>query len=323
MGRLFPHEWIAGAVALLSCSLLLVIVPTISANQYIVHTLTSRAITNVIGLVRVQAITTILVGTIVIALRRWTFIRPFLVLQTKQGIILTLIRVTIPLLLMIVFHQSIPLWQHDIGTPDADRTLMNLDTSLFWGTNPTLWLQRIISRPLTEFMRAAYLSWFVGFQGTIYVVALARPLRALKDMLLGTVLTLFFGYIGYSFQPSDRFMLWVLCSRLTFRGAVGQLTNTLVDQFGFWRDAFPSIHVAIASLMMIYAWRYIGRLKGVYTITGQCIVFSTIYLRWHYVVDVLAGIGLAIACAWIAPRLLDRWEQFATRPAGRGSNLSA
>jgi len=33
------------------------------------------------------------------------------------------------------------------------------------------------------------------------------------------------------------------------------------------------------------------------------------YLRFHYVIDVLAGILLALATTWLAPRFNDAWER--------------
>jgi membrane-associated phospholipid phosphatase len=37
------------------------------------------------------------------------------------------------------------------------------------------------------------------------------------------------------------------------------------------------------------------------------IILSTMVLRWHYLVDVIAGLGLALAVAVAAPRLAA-WE---------------
>lgn len=38
------------------------------------------------------------------------------------------------------------------------------------------------------------------------------------------------------------------------------------------------------------------------------IIVSTMLLRWHYAVDVVAGLSLASAAGWLAPRL-EAWEE--------------
>jgi membrane-associated phospholipid phosphatase len=44
------------------------------------------------------------------------------------------------------------------------------------------------------------------------------------------------------------------------------------------------------------------------------IVISTMFLRWHYLVDVVVGFSLACALAWLAP-IVARWE--GARRSGR------
>jgi membrane-associated phospholipid phosphatase len=41
-------------------------------------------------------------------------------------------------------------------------------------------------------------------------------------------------------------------------------------------------------------------------VLGLLLVVATVYLRYHYVADVLAGAGLAVLCLAIAP-LLHGW----------------
>ena len=55
------------------------------------------------------------------------------------------------------------------------------------------------------------------------------------------------------------------------------------------RDCFPSGHTEIALVVLLYAWRFERRyFCGLLPAVGL-LLFSTVYLRYHYVVDVLAG----------------------------------
>jgi len=38
------------------------------------------------------------------------------------------------------------------------------------------------------------------------------------------------------------------------------------------------------------------------------LVVSTIYLRHHYVIDLIAGLALAIFAFWIGPKMEDWWN---------------
>jgi membrane-associated phospholipid phosphatase len=301
-GRIHRHEWIAGATAAFSCLLLLVLIPMLHIAD--AAPLIARAGENIWRLAKLQILTCLGLSGLVLILGQIPQVRARLVVKGPFATVLRMLRATLPLLLLIVFHQTIPLWQRVVGLPEADAALIRLDTWLFGGVNPNLWLEHLISRPMTEYMWAAYLSWFIAFQGTIYVLVLFRSEAESNDMVLATVLTLIAGYIGYVIVPAVGPVHAMKFTLDLDGGSVGAVTNRVVDQFGIWRDAFPSIHSAVSMLLMVYAWRYLRRWAVPYTVLGVSILLSTVYLRWHYVTDVVAGITLALLSAWLAPRLL-------------------
>ncbi|HYX07395.1 MAG TPA: phosphatase PAP2 family protein, partial [Bacteroidales bacterium] len=53
--------------------------------------------------------------------------------------------------------------------------------------------------------------------------------------------------------------------------------------------AFPSSHVGISLLMLWLAWKYVRKAFYYVLPFAVLLIISTIYLRAHYVVDVLAG----------------------------------
>src|SRR5207245_1343601 len=81
-------------------------------------------------------------------------------------------------------------------------------------------------------------------------------------------------------------------------------------------DAFPSLHTAMATLGALYALRHrrvpseiplLSRaprwlLPALVVPPALLLAFATIYLRYHYLVDVLAGFVLAVAVAYAAWR---------------------
>jgi membrane-associated phospholipid phosphatase len=79
---------------------------------------------------------------------------------------------------------------------------------------------------------------------------------------------------------------------------------------GIKRDAFPSGHTSVALLSLYYAVRFTPRLVPVIAPGVFLMILSTMYLRYHYLVDVLAGIALAGLCVALTPllmRIQRRW----------------
>jgi membrane-associated phospholipid phosphatase len=81
------------------------------------------------------------------------------------------------------------------------------------------------------------------------------------------------------------------------------LRSTLDRIESAYFDCFPSGHTE----MTILAWwssrvisSNLARGMIVYTLG---IIFATVYLRYHYTVDVLAGAIVAATVIWIAPRV--------------------
>jgi membrane-associated phospholipid phosphatase len=68
--------------------------------------------------------------------------------------------------------------------------------------------------------------------------------------------------------------------------------------------AFPSLHAAYAVLFCYFTMK-VKRIYGLASVPIMIgVLFSTIYLGQHYLVDIVAGAGVAIASTFIARRLV-------------------
>jgi inositol phosphorylceramide synthase catalytic subunit len=59
--------------------------------------------------------------------------------------------------------------------------------------------------------------------------------------------------------------------------------------------AMPSLHVAYVTLVACVAWPLGGALRAFTLFFAALIAFSAVYLRHHYVIDIVAGMVLAVA----------------------------
>jgi hypothetical protein len=70
--------------------------------------------------------------------------------------------------------------------------------------------------------------------------------------------------------------------------------------------AMPSLHTGGAFLFLLFAWRGARVLLPIYVPLFAFIAIDAVANRWHYLVDLPAGMTLAALCAWMAIRLNPR-----------------
>src|SRR5580692_329515 len=65
-------------------------------------------------------------------------------------------------------------------------------------------------------------------------------------------------------------------------------------------DVFPSVHVAASLYLLLFDWKHWRR--RFWWVLTPCLMlwFSTMYLRFHYFVDLLAAVPVALAGWWMA-----------------------
>jgi membrane-associated phospholipid phosphatase len=57
--------------------------------------------------------------------------------------------------------------------------------------------------------------------------------------------------------------------------------------------ALPSSHVAVALCTVFFSFRYLRRIRYLHLAVALLLCLSTVYCRYHYVVDALAGLAAA------------------------------
>ncbi|PZE21719.1 phosphatase PAP2 family protein [Paenibacillus xerothermodurans] len=71
-------------------------------------------------------------------------------------------------------------------------------------------------------------------------------------------------------------------------------------------NCFPSMHTSIAFAALLLVQRENSRLyRGLMTVFCTAIIFSTLYLKIHWVIDVVAGVAFAYVCVKLADVIVD------------------
>jgi membrane-associated phospholipid phosphatase len=96
------------------------------------------------------------------------------------------------------------------------------------------------------------------------------------------------------------------------RGLWLDMVLNAVQSGGAQKDIFPSLHTGGPVFLSLFSFRHRDKAPFKYTwpfvaFFSANIVVATMFLRWHYLIDVLAGIALAALGSGLAARL-TQWE---------------
>ncbi|GBD98696.1 undecaprenyl pyrophosphate phosphatase [bacterium BMS3Abin07] len=187
-----------------------------------------------------------------------------------------------------------------------DDLLIRIDYLMF-GANPTIWLERFIHPVLTDILQFAYISYYLIPLALGIVLIVRKRYKVFDEAVFGIVLCFYLSYIGYILVPAvgPRYsMVHLQTTGLDanyFILSIQRLLNLLEHNK---TDAFPSGHTAIALMTVYYAWKSGEKGLNIFLIPLVCaLMFSTVYLRYHYVIDVIAGVALTAITILIAPRM--------------------
>ncbi len=191
---------------------------------------------------------------------------------------------------------------HTISPVDRDDWLIAADEALF-GEPLTLRLEPYVNIYLTEWFSMTY-SLYLIFPLTLALYFVAKgQRRALLHLLQANVMCNYLGYLGYLAVPAIGPM-YTLHYDVPLTGGWAWQVKQAMDELGrVPRDNFPSLHTANTLIVLLVVRRYAPRLGWFYYPLGAGCIAATIYLRYHYTVDVLAGFVLGASVYLLVPYL--------------------
>jgi hypothetical protein len=204
-----------------------------------------------------------------------------------------------------------------------DARIYAFDVRVF-GVEPSVWLDHFVSPVTTEWFAFFYFLYFLIL--TIHVLPVLfgqHDLRVLGQFAVGMLLVFTTAHLLYMVVPGWG-PYWYL--RGTFHhelrgGAFWKLVREAVDAGGAQKDIFPSLHTAAPTFLAIFSFRHRRLVPFRYswpviTFFATQIIIATMFLRWHYFVDVVAGLILATAAAVMGDRI-GSWESAKRERLGR------
>jgi membrane-associated phospholipid phosphatase len=209
--------------------------------------------------------------------------------------ILRVIRDWHPLMLFPFLYKEVELLAPVIGDWRLTEVIPAWESALFAG-QPSLYLsERLAFVPLSEYLHFSYLSYVIVIPSVAAYWYVRGRRAAFGELLLMLSTVLLGSYLFFILLPVDS--PYYLSPRLG-PPLSGHFFFDLVHQVsargGARGGAFPSAHVSGAVVLSLVAWRHQRRLAYLLVLITVSLMIATVYARFHYVLDTLAGAALGV-----------------------------
>jgi len=212
----------------------------------------------------------------------------------------------------------------------CDTILIAADRWIF-GVDPTLWLAPYSHPLITEVLQLAYTSFYVLLLSLAWDLVRTGKREEFGVYSFGAVYGFALSYLGYWLLPSigPRFVLHqfsaldselpglvltpYLRAFVNWGGAIPAGASNQLAMAQTFRDVFPSGHAMMTMAVIFWSFKFSSRARWPIAIAGSLLVVSTVYLRYHYVIDVLAAAGLLGFCLASLPSLYQLTQRLLTR----------
>jgi hypothetical protein len=190
----------------------------------------------------------------------------------------------------------------------ADAMLARFDAALL-GNQPSFLLEKWITPWTTDFFNLVYFSYVLSLPVVAFYCYTRKGKGIFRRVMMGYLTLMLMGVMGYLSVPaagpeaffSDRYTQ-DLSGHAMSRGVEYIIGNGRVAY-----DCFPSLHVAIPLLLCFYAREYTRKLFLPVCLYVLAMCFAVLYLRYHYLADVVAAFAFAPVAYWLNDFLLAHW----------------
>lgn len=219
---------------------------------------------------------------------------------------------------------------------DYDDLLIAIDRWMF-GTDPTLWLARFAHPVVTEILQVAYWSYYLLFIILGVEIYRRHTLKSFDKAGFLIVYGFYLSYVGYFILPAvgPRFTLHdfaLLDQELPglllavplrdFINAAESIPTGVPNPVDYvQRDVFPSGHTQLSLIVVYLAFHFKLRSRWLLTALTVLLILGTVYLRYHYVIDVLAGGVFFLFTVWSGHHLELKWSDLQYTWRGENNDL--
>lgn len=200
-----------------------------------------------------------------------------------------------PILLFPILYKEVELLAAGVGDWRLTEAIPALEATLFNG-QPSLYLsERWNSVALSEYLHFCYLSYVLLIPAVCGYWYATRRQTAFREVVLLLALTMFGSYLFFILFPVDSPYYRSDPLGPPFAGHFFfDLVHEVSSRGGARGGAFPSAHVSGAVVIWLVAWRHQRTLAVLLAPIIGGVLVATVYGRFHYALDTVAGLLVAI-----------------------------
>jgi hypothetical protein len=193
-----------------------------------------------------------------------------------------------------------------------DHRLFAIDLWLL-GTTPSIWMEAWNVEPVVEWLSFFYYGYFLVLALMLVPSLLVGQGRRQQEVLAGAMLVVAVGHFLYTIVPGAG-PVATLSFDQPLQGAFWwNQVELAVTTAGAQLDIFPSLHTAFPAFFALHAFahRHTQPFRWLWPILAFValnIIIATMFLRWHWFIDVALGLLLAFAARGFAMAVAEREE---------------
>jgi hypothetical protein len=212
-----------------------------------------------------------------------------------------------------------------VNSTSLDAELSYIDQHILH-FEPSVFMDRFVTSAATEWFAFFYFGYFALLAVHVLpMVFFSRRLRLTAEFALGMIVVYATAHTVYMLVPGYgpvRFLADRYQHPLPPGFWLDAVLNA-VQSGGAQKDIFPSLHTAGPVFLSLFSFRHRDKMPFKYTwpfvaFFSANIVIATMFLRWHYLIDVIAGITLSAGAFFLAGvisrREIDYREQNGLQP---------
>jgi membrane-associated phospholipid phosphatase len=209
--------------------------------------------------------------------------------------------------LPLLFNTLEPLIEALRGGP-RDDLLIAADRAIF-GVDVTVWMQRLVRPHLSDVFYVFYSTYyFIAL--TLCLVLWIRDRPTARRFVFTLMVVYYVSYAGYFLIPAlgPRFAQASEYTVSLVTTPISRFINDTINSLEKTKtDVFPSGHTMISVAVLIVAWKRARDVFWYLLPVATGLIIATVYCRYHYVVDLIAGTALAFLTVPLGDRWYDAW----------------
>ncbi len=216
----------------------------------------------------------------------------------------------LPALLFITVFEEVSFLSLSLRGEWQNPLLVAWESALFV-LPPGEWLRRYSAPWFTELLDFGYFSFYLFYPVVAGVLwarrrrpQFAESFRCLTDSLSVGYVACYATYLLFPTRSPSHNSAHATAATTSAGGPFHTLVQSIQGHAGVHGNAFPSAHIMLAFVVLVFAFRYLPRLAPWLLICALLMCVGAVYDGYHYALDVLAGalLGIVVSAAFLRSR---------------------